>query len=539
MGLSAATLRPSSENDIFERLIELGHLRSDQGSIALQESLKQKKSVYEMICQMGFMKADVLRDTLAYLYKLPTFREYLGGVNGEIIRTLPKDFCENKTLAALNVSENRVFLALMDPEDITVLDQVRAYFPKALEFCLYLGTPREIQEIIQAHHSGTLPLSLEQGDAIGLVDSIIQQGVLEKASDIHFEPQENHIQIRFRQDGILRLIRTLPLHQWQELSVRLKIQSEMDISETRRPQHGRQTLQIMGRTVDFRVSTHPTIHGESIVIRILDKLHSLIPLHELGFSKGNLGALNRLMNEPYGLTIMAGPTGAGKTTTLYSMLQMLSTPQVNIMTLEEPVEYHIPGIRQSEIRDLPGRDYSDGIRSILRQDPDILLVGEIRDANAAQMSMRAALTGHQVFTTLHAHDVFGILPRLRDLGLTYDMIADVLKGCVSQRLIRLLCQSCKKEKDTDDFDMPIYVPYGCDRCQGTGFKGRAALSEVLCIDDGLQDLIMQGHTGSIFRTHARQNGFISMHEEGRDKISLGLTSPCELERVLGKSWNDR
>ncbi|MBA3813091.1 MAG: type II/IV secretion system protein [Alphaproteobacteria bacterium] len=346
------------------------------------------------------------------------------------------------------------------------------------------------------------------------------------------------MRLRYRIDGILSQICTLHVAYWPAICVRLKVMCEMNIAEVRRPQNGRITFYVGPREIDLRVASHPTIHGENIVIRILDKSRSLLALNELGYSTEVVLQIKKALKRPDGIFIITGPTGCGKTTSLYSMLSYMSTPKLNIMTLEEPVEYQLPLIRQSDMRELGGMGFEDGVRSILRQDPDIILIGEVRDPGTAQIALRAAMTGHQVFTTLHTNNALGSLNRLVDLGLSLPMISSHLLAIVAQRLIRKLCPHCKQERDMTPHEavllkrpcsQTLFMAKGCLSCRGTGYRGRLAIAEILVFDQELEERLMTTSSKLSLKALVKKKGFVSMVEDARYRALRGDTT---IEEIL-------
>jgi general secretion pathway protein E/type IV pilus assembly protein PilB len=317
----------------------------------------------------------------------------------------------------------------------------------------------------------------------------------------------------------------------------------MNIAETRNPQDGRISYNVLGRDIDFRVATQPTVHGENIVMRLLDKKKSLVPLENLGFSEYNIEVLKRLLKRPEGIIIVTGPTGSGKTTTLYSILAYINAIDCNIMTLEDPVEYQLPLIRQSNVREGTGMDFLNGIKSLMRQDPDIIFVGEVRDEDTALMAVRASMTGHQVFTTLHTNDALGAIPRLGDIGVPAHLLAGSLIGCLAQRLARKLCKHCRKARTAtaeeckilgvDPAKPPsVYESAGCDKCNNKGYKGRVAIVEVLRVDKGLDDMIATHSTRRAMMEYLLANGFVSMQQDGINKVLAGEITLEELINTI-------
>jgi type II secretory ATPase GspE/PulE/Tfp pilus assembly ATPase PilB-like protein len=378
---------------------------------------------------------------------------------------------------------------------------------------------------------------------VRLVDALLVDAIKQGASDVHLEPEGNFVRLRYRIDGKLVQVRSFHKDYWPAIVVRIKIMSGMNIAETRNPQDGRTSYFVLGRDIDFRVATHPTIFGENIVMRILDKHKALMPLEYLGFSRQNDQLLRKLLKRPEGIIIVTGPTGSGKTTTLYSVLSFINSVDVNIMTLENPVEYQLPMLRQSDIKDEKGMDFVTGIKSLMRQDPDIIFVGEVRDEATANMAMRAAMTGHRVFTTLHTNDAIGAIPRLIDIGIPPHLLSGSLICIVAQRLMRKLCSKCKEGAPITpeearvlglDPNKPvtIYHAKGCETCLGTGYKGRIAAQEIFPVDKGLDELIATGATRKTMTAYALEKGFVPMIQDGIGKVLAGITDLDELIRTV-------
>jgi type II secretory ATPase GspE/PulE/Tfp pilus assembly ATPase PilB-like protein len=378
---------------------------------------------------------------------------------------------------------------------------------------------------------------------VRLVNSLLIDAVKQNASDIHFEPEEFFIRLRYRVDGVLKQIRLLHRSFWPAVLVRLKIIAEMNISETRLPQDGRINLKVAGRRIDFRVASQPSLHGENVVLRILDRDKGIVPLKDLGLQPDVLQEIQYMMGKPIGIFLVTGPTGSGKTTTLYSILNQLNEVGINIMTLEDPVEYPMEMIRQTNVNEEIGLSFSTGIRSLMRQDPDVILVGEIRDEDTATMAVRAAMTGHQVYATLHANSVFGAIPRLLDIGVEKSILSGNIIGILAQRLVRKLCPYCKETYQAVDVEMklmnqPTNLPMtlhkakGCSRCNHTGYKGRVSVVEVLRFDSELDEMVLQGVSGKPFVERAYAKGFQSMAMMGFRLVMDGTTSLDELARVI-------
>jgi type IV pilus assembly protein PilB len=351
------------------------------------------------------------------------------------------------------------------------------------------------------------------------------------------------LRIRYRIDGKMVQIRSIHKDYWASIAVRIKIMSGMNIAENRKPQDGRINSEILGRKIDFRVSTQPTIHGENIVMRILDEKKSILSLESLGFTPHSINLLKKLIQRPEGVVIMTGPTGSGKTTTLYTILNFINDIDKNIMTLEDPVEYRIPLIRQSNIKSEIGMDFASGIKALLRQDPDVILVGEIRDKDTAITAIQAAMTGHQVYSSLHTNDALGAIPRLMNMGVPNYLMSGSLICVIAQRLARKICSGCKTEEPVSTFDRrmlgekhhavkKLYKGAGCDKCGGSGYKGRVVIAEILAFDRELDELVVSGAGRKEMYNYITKKGFIPMIEDGLEKVVNGITDIKELMRVV-------
>jgi general secretion pathway protein E/type IV pilus assembly protein PilB len=456
-------------------------------------------------------------------------------------------------------------VAVSDPHDVVAMDKVRAAMPAGMRLDWRLATRADIEGAIDAFYGQALTIeAILQGLRTGrvpdeaatqlggpgahahpivrLVDAILVEAVRMGASDIHLEPEERFLRLRYRIDGVLRQVRVLHRQYWRAMLVRLKVISAMDIAETRAPQDGRVSMVIAGSDVDFRAAVQPTVHGENFVLRVLDRRKSIVKLDMMGLSPDRLATLRLMLARPYGIVLVTGPTGSGKTTTLYSILDEMNTEQVNIMTLEDPVEYPMPRIRQASAGESK-LDFAAGVRSMMRQDPDIILVGEIRDRETAEMAFRAAMTGHQVFSTLHTNSAALAIPRLIDMGVPAAVLTGNIIGIVAQRLVRKLCVACKEAYAPsaaecallgidEGTQTSLYRPVGCPACSNTGFRGRMAVMELLRFDEGLDDLVAQGARSAQILAHARAQGFTTMAEDAAQRIAQGLTSLEEVARVV-------
>lgn len=373
--------------------------------------------------------------------------------------------------------------------------------------------------------------------SVRLVDSIIKEAIPFRASDIHIEPFEKAVKVRYRIDGDLQVRAEFPIESYPAICARLKILSGISIAERRIPQDGRISMVINGTDYDFRVSTLPTVHGEKFVIRILDKSAFNFTRSDLGFTEEENAVIDRILAHSYGIVLLTGPTGCGKSTTLYSFLKEINKPTVNIVTVEDPVEYTMPGISQVQVNTKANLTFASALRSILRQDPDVIMVGEIRDEDTAEIAVRAAITGHLVFSTLHTNDAPGAVIRLEDMKVTDYLVADAVVGVIAQRLVKRLCPACKKRGRTNEAEMKIlglsepasiFRPQGCQFCNNTGYKGRIAVHEIMYMSDAVKSAVIRGVPLEDLRKLAEENGMVNLWDSGKSLVLKGITDVSEL-----------
>jgi len=552
---------------IGDLLIEKGLISQDQLCIALTEQKKQGKPVGKILVQLGFVSEAMMRDVLSSQLDQESVDLSKVVPDPEAIKLIPNEIARRHHILPITFDKQEKLLtvAMADTFNIVALDQVAALLGGNLEIKPLLTGEAEIIEAIDHFYGFELSIdgilheldtgeidvhTLQEGSdeysqpLVRLVDVLLADAVKLGASDIHFEPEDGFLRIRYRIDGVLRQVQTLHKKYWSGILVRLKVMSGMDIAETRAPQDGRISLTLIGRAIDFRVAAQPTTHGENIVLRVLDREKGIVPLDQLDMTEGNHALLKLMMARPEGIILVTGPTGSGKTTTLYSMLNYLNDESVNIMTLEDPVEYPMTMIRQSSVNEAVKLDFANGIRSMMRQDPDIILVGEVRDEDTAEMAFRAAMTGHQVYTTLHTNSALGAVPRLLDIGVKPDIMSGNIIGIVAQRLIRRLCPHCKQEAEagelerslmaieSDEPPVKIYHAQGCDQCNHQGYKGRMALMEVLRIDRKMDELISRRAPMSELLEMSQSSGFLTLADDGVRNVLLGKTSLDEVSRVI-------
>ena len=510
-------------------LVEKGVISEDQLRIALQEQNKNHQPLGRLLVGLGFLSEATIRDVLSENLGQESVDLTTVIIDSAAIKLIPKDVARRYQLLPLSVDpvSKHLTLAIADPDNIIALDQLRALLKDEYRLTTQVASESDILRAIDQYYGFELSIDgilheIEPGEmeyqslqtgvnefsqpVVRLIDALLTEAVQQGASDIHFEPESSFLRIRYRVDGVLRQVRSLHKSFWSAMVVRIKVMSHMNIAETRAPQDGRISLRLSGRPIDFRVASHPTTHGENLVLRILDRQKGIVAINQLGLDEAALTTLKLIIAKPEGIVLMTGPTGSGKTTTLYSVLNHVNTESINIMTLEDPVEYPIPLIRQTSINEAAKLDFVNGIRSMMRQDPDIILVGEIRDHPTAEMAFRAAMTGHQVYSTLHTNSAIGAIPRLLDIGILPDIMAGNIIGIIAQRLVRVLCPHCKYAYHPDQVErkllgthhdeaITLYRAAGCDLCHHQGYNGRLAIMELLKMDNDLDDLV--AHRASI------------------------------------------
>ena len=542
-------------------LVESGAITPEQLGQALAEQKSNGLRLGETLVKNGSLTEGKLLDALSALLKLQIYSLSRYRPMPEALRMVPENVARRLHAIPLSVEDgNTLLIAMSDPLDIIAQDEIRML--TGMDIKVGIASPSEIERNLERLYSiqesmedaslelmdtavGDIDLTQAMGEAnpddapvIQLVNQVIEQAVREGASDIHIEPFEKNTRVRYRIDGQLFNAFDFPKHLHPAVSSRMKIMSAMDISEKRRPQDGRILIKVLGRRVDLRVSSLPTIYGEKIVIRILDQGNAMVGLTKLGLDADDKLLVDQVCNAPYGIVLVTGPTGSGKSTTLYSVLEQINRPEVNVVTVEDPVEYTIFGIGQVQVNERAGLNFNNTLRSILRQDPDKIMVGEIRDGETAQLAIRAALTGHLVLSTLHTNDAPSAAIRLIDMGIQPFLVSSSLLTVIAQRLVRSLCSACKEEyelpeKVAETLDVPagtkVFRPVGCNECRGTGYRGRSAIFEIMAITDSIRQLIVSGASADVLRKEALNNGMKSLRKSGIRKILEGRTS---VEEVL-------
>ncbi len=549
-------------------LVQAAVISEEQLNEALSRQRQDgsKLTLGQILMKLKFISEEDLAKTLSQQLQIP-FGSYDEGelqptqTIDELSARIPEDFARKNEILPLHCEAGAIAIVMSDPLDIVLMDNIRMVSNCNNLQCI-IATKTDINAAINAFYgegnlldrvvedtyevradvaddvNETVSLdnaaeSAEAGPVIQMTDLLLSQAVKAKASDIHIEPFRDMVAIRYRVDG--KLMHMPPPAKAMALPIisRIKVLSKMDIGERRLPQDGGFSANILNRMIDFRVSSIPTLHGEKIVMRILDRANVNVSLDSLGFEPDILAKFNEAIHKPHGLILMTGPTGSGKTTTLYSALTTLKTPEKNIVTIEDPVEYQIDGINQVEAKSEIGLTFSTGLRAFLRQDPDVILVGEIRDSETAQICIRAALTGHLVFSTLHTNDAPTAINRLLDIGIEPFFVSASLQMIVAQRLLRRLCPECKVVStlskhalppDFADFEGDIYEAKGCDKCRNSGYSGRLAIHEILFGSKKLEELIARNAPTPEIRAAAKANGMVSLQESGYRKVMAGMTS---------------
>lgn len=565
-GAATAKPGPARRKPLGQTLVERGLISEDQLRIALLEQKSRGQPLGTVLVLLGFLTERTLREALA---------ENLGHEQIDLTRLVPSpdalgkvpsDFAKRHQVFPVSVDETTrtLTLASPNPNDVVMLDRLNALLEGGYRIDVRMAADGEVNNAIETHYGHVLSIDgilheMETGETdfasldassrefagpvVRMIDSILMDAVQRRASDIHFEPEQGFVRIRYRIDGVLRQIRSLHAKYWPPMMVRLKVVCGMNIAESRAPQDGRTSLLMNGRHIDFRAAAQPTLYGENIVLRILDRSRSLVSMDSLGITEEQHLLLETMIARPEGMILVTGPTGSGKTTTLYSILNRLNRVGVNIMTLEDPVEYPIPMIRQVNLAAGLKLDFASGVRSLMRQDPDIILIGEIRDGDTATMALRAAMTGHQVYSTLHTNSALRVLPRLQDLGLKPELLAGNLIGAVGQRLVRKLCIHCREAYEFDGETaallglgdgrpVTLYRAVGCVRCDHQGYLGRIALLEVLRFTDELDDLLGRRASLREMQLAARADGFRELKDDAVRRVLEGITSLEEASRVV-------
>lgn len=552
-----------AKKTVEDILLERSLITEEQLNKVKDDSKKKGISVSMLLVRSGVVGEEDYTQAMSEILSVPfiDLNNYL--VDAGILKLIPESVArKHKAIPTFKIGAT-LTVAMADPKDIMAIDDLARRSKCEIEPVLaspsailssidqYYGVTGSVDEVIKdiskdkkkkgpqvEPDSTKLAEMAEEAPVIKLVNLIIMQAVKDGASDIHIEPEEEALKVRFRIDGVLHEMFSPPKHLESALLSRVKILSKIDISEKRKPQDGRFNIKVESRNVDLRVSTFPTIYGENIVIRILDKGVVLVDLDKLGFSKDIKKQFEALIKRPHGIVLVTGPTGSGKTTTLYSALTTIDSEEKNIITVEDPVEYHLGRIRQSQINPRAGLTFASGLRSILRQDPDVIMVGEIRDRETAEIAVQAAMTGHLVFSTLHTNDAAGALTRLVDMGVEPFLISSSVIGILAQRLVRVICEKCKHSYEPPEEVLKglgliekvkeLFKGKGCKHCKDMGYKGRIGIFELLVINEDMKKLIVDKASSDVIKKKAVETGMKMLRDDGLDKAVKGVTTADEV-----------
>ncbi len=549
----------SNDEYVLQLLIERGYLTPDQIETAANSMKADNETTLDVLLSGGTLDEDTVLGNIADQFGLKYCHIDKDAISEEAVKALPVDIARKYGVVPVVAKDDSITVALLDPMGYDAIDSLRYILVgKDVETVLApLGEVKAAMEklypsgldavVSTRDESGSDDAGGEDGAVIKLANMIITTAIKMKASDIHIEPMEKEFRIRYRIDGALRKMDSPPKRLQGAIISRFKIMSKMKISEKRIPQDGRIQISVGGKDLDLRVSSVPTNHGESIVMRILDKSNLSLGLPQLGFLSDDQTTFEKLIKLPDGVVLVTGPTGSGKTTTLYACLGQINSPDKKLITVEDPVEYQMSGINQVQVNKDIGLDFSAALRSILRQAPNIVMIGEIRDAETADIAMEAALTGHLVFSTLHTNDAPSAVTRLLDIGVKPFLVASALRAAMAQRLVRAICEKCKESYTPTEREIKMltglasgtnaaipetmYHGAGCDVCAKTGYKGRKGIFEIFKVDDTIQRLIFDHAPATLLRQRAREMGMRTLREDGMLKVSSGMTSLAEVLRV--------
>lgn len=528
-------------------LVESGLISATQLQQGLVYGKEHGVKLGEALQALGFVNEDSIARTLAKQLAIPFVDFNRVVVDPEVSRVIPEMVARRHKVIALGRRPGEVLVAFADPLNIFVTDEVSRYFREKMVICT--GVASKISEavdrayVVAKTRESVAKVKIEdESAAVAAINDLILQAVRSGASDLHLEPGESKVRVRLRIDGLLKQIREFPLEMHAPLVSRIKIMSQLDIGERRKPQDGRCEIPVSGRDIDLRVSILPLSRGEKVVVRLLDKTKVKIDLTALGFETDQLALFERHISRPHEIVLVTGPTGSGKTTTLYAALNRINEVDRNVITVEDPVEYELAGVNQVQVNRKADLTFANALRAILRQDPDVIMIGEIRDTETAEIAIQSALTGHLVLSTLHTNDAAGAIARLIDMEIPPFLIASAVGLVVAQRLVRRLCLDCREAfvpPEAVQFEMglnydgrrTIYRPKGCHRCDGSGFKGRLAIHETLSVSPAVEELIMSRASSHEIFSRAEKEGMISLRRSGIAKVLAGHTSLDEVLRV--------
>jgi type IV pilus assembly protein PilB len=539
--------------NLEEYLLEENYMTQTDLRKAKEIQIKNDKRLDEVIIEEGFISDKEMTEILALNMGLARVNLNKLYISSDVIKLVPEYLARKHTALPIKKDSNSLMLALSDPFNIFAIDDIK--IATGYDIQIVIATKNEIQKAIEKYYKPYADMVVNEVDVgdgdfeeaekaptIKLVNTLIHQAVKKNASDIHIEPQEKNVRVRYRLDGELVQIMLFNKSLLQGIITRIKIMAGLDITKKRSSQDGSFKLTVENHIIDIRVSTIPTINGEKAVLRVLNRDRFLLSIDQLGFNKKQKNNIYKILGLPYGMILVCGPTGSGKTTTLYSMLNHINKPNKNIVTLEDPIEYALPGINQIQINPKSGITFANGLRAILRQDPNIIMVGEIRDRETADIAIRAALTGHLVFSTLHTNNASGAIARLLDMGVESYLLASCLVGIISQRLVRKICPKCKKEykalenemayMEVKDPELVLLKGKGCDSCNYTGYSGRTVIGEMISIHSSHRELISKGATLQELDEASRKLGYKNIKDNGIELVKSGITTLTEVMRVI-------
>ena len=548
-----------SADKLGDILVEEGYINRQQLEDAKEDQKINGERLGDILVKKGWITQSELTRAMAKQTGISAFDLSNYIIEPEVIRLVPEDISLKYKVIPVFKMNYILTVAMIDPTNVFVIDELSRITSCTIEPVLademairkaqdqYYGGAGTIREIVNSIDKEKLKDSEHMGEEapiVKLVNILIVEAVQANASDIHIEPEEKFVSVRYRVDGVLNTHSFLPKDLQNAVISRFKIMANLDIAEKRLPQDGRIMMKVGTKDIDFRVSTCPTVHGENVVLRILDRSNMTIGLESLGFPKEELQKFETVLSQPYGIILVTGPTGSGKTTTLYSALQKLNKEDINLMTVEDPVEYQFPRIRQVQINPKAGLTFAAALRSFLRQDPDVVMVGEIRDKETAEIAVQAALTGHLVLSTLHTNDSPTTFTRLVDMGIEPFLVSSSILGVLAQRLMRKVCSKCKEEyipspailetleiAGKNAAGLKLFRGRGCQLCSNTGYKGRTGIYELLCVDIDIQDMILKKASSDDIRDMAVKKGMRTLRQAAIDKMLSGVTTPEEVARV--------
>lgn len=536
-------MQQNQRKKIGDLLKEAGIITEVQILEALDQKRKNQK-LGDALVEQGYITEKQLLSVLEIQLNLESISLYQYPIDDRLVDLLPKDRARKNLALPIKLEGSKLTVAMNDPLDFYAIQEIESTTGYTLVPAI--ATKDDILQTINRLYDGVdMGLDTESTDdapAVRIFDQLIETGVAMYASDIHLDPHENNITVRYRVDGVLRNDRTIPKSLMNSLIARIKIISGLDITESRLPQDGRISIDVNDRKVNFRISTLPTVHGEKVVLRILDMSNISSKVSQIGLQADTLKQYEELIREPSGLILITGPTGSGKSSTLYSSINELNSPDVNIVTVEDPVEYQLEGINQVQVNSAINLSFAAGLRSILRQDPNIIMVGEIRDTETAEISIRSALTGHLVFSTLHTNGAIEAVPRLFDMGIEPYLVVSSVKGVMAQRLVKTICKDCAETRKASSIEKEVFqkrnmeieevtVGQGCDACRHTGYRGRMAIHELIVITDDIRNMMMNHARTSEIKDHLREKGVRFLIDDGLEKVKQGRTTIEEILKV--------